>query len=108
MSDDRVLTQSEILGLDDLQSEFLTLRVGEDIPRLQIKQIRKVSNKNTEYNLPGVDYKYLIETRDKKVLMVTSWIVWKKIAAVLREAGKIEVDLELRHTGIEEYSIRVI
>lgn len=108
MSDDRVFTKSECVGIEDLQTEFLNLRIGEQIPRLQISQIRKVINETKQDNLPGVNYKYIIETKDKKVLKVNSWILWKKIAAVLREAGKIEVDLELKHTGIEEYSVRVV
>jgi len=108
MSEDRVLSKSEVVGIEDLQTEFLSLRVGEEIPRLEIKEIRKITNKTKQDNLPGVDYKYIIETKDRKVLKVTSWILWKKIAAALREAGKTEADLELKHTGIEEYSVRVI
>jgi tRNA A37 threonylcarbamoyladenosine dehydratase len=108
MSEDRVFSKSENVGLEDLQTEFLNLRIGEEVPRLQISQIRRVINETKQDNLPGVDYKYIIETKDKKVLKVNSWILWKKIAAVLREAGKIDVDLELRHTGMEEYSVRIV
>lgn len=108
MSNDRVFSKSENVGLEDLQSEFVNLRIGEEIPRLQISRIRRVINETKQDNLPGVDYKYIIETKDKKVLKVNSWILWKKIAAVLREAGKIDVDLELRHTGMEEYSVRIV
>ena len=54
-------TKSESVGLDDLQSDFLSLRVGEIIPRLEIKTIRKLTNPSKTDNLPGVDYKYLIE-----------------------------------------------
>lgn len=106
--EDRVLTKSEIIGVEDLQSEFLSLRIGEEIPRLRISQVRKVINETKQDNLAGVDYKYIIETKDKKILTVNSWILWKSIAAVLREAGSIDVDLELKHTGFEEYSIRVV
>ena len=108
MTDERVLTEEELVTIQGLQDEFLNLRVGEEIPRLQILRIRRITNKTKEDNLPRVDYKYIIETKDKKVLRVGSWALWKKIAAALREAGKIEVDLELKHPAVEEYSVRVI
>ncbi len=108
MNDDRVITRTEIVGFDDLRSEFLSLRIGEEIPRLRIKQIRKVINKSKQDNLSGVDYKYIIETMDNRLLTVNSWILWKNISATLREAGKTEVDLELKHLGVEDYSIRVV
>jgi hypothetical protein len=105
---ERIPTESEIIDIEDLETDFLTLRIGEEIPRLRIKQIRKVINKSKQDNLPGVDYKFIIETRDKKLLMVNSWVLWKKISAVLRKAGRIDVDLELRHLGLEDYSVKVI
>jgi len=105
---DRVLTEEKILTIEDFQNEFLNLRVGEEIPRLQIQKIRKIINKQKQDNLAGVDYKYLIETKDKKILRVGSWVLWKKIAAALKEAGKVEVDLELKHPAIEEYEVRVL
>ena len=106
--EERVLTKSQIIGVEDLQNEFLSLRVGEEIPRLRISQIRKVINETKQDNLAGVDYKYIIETKNKKILKVNSWILWRSIAAALREAGSIDVDLELKHTGFEEYSVKVI
>ena len=108
MNDERVITKSEIIGLEDLQTEFLNLRVGEEIPCLEIKEIRKVINKTKQDNLPGVDYKYIIETKDNKILKVNSWILWKSISAAIREAGTMKVCLELKHLGFEEYSIRAI
>lgn len=108
MDNERTFSRSEIIGVDELLTDFLSLRVGEEIPRLQISEIRKVINNSRQDNLSGVDYKYIIETKDKKILTVNSWILWKSIAAVLREAGSIDVDLELKHTGFEEYSVRVI
>mgnify|MGYP001500497855 CR=1 FL=1 len=105
---DRINTESEIIDIEDLETDFMTLRIGEEIPRLKIKQIRKMINKSKQDNLPGVDYKFIIETRDKKLLMVNSWVLWKKISAVLRKAGKIDVDLELRHSGLEDYTIKVL
>jgi hypothetical protein len=103
-----IISEEKILAIEDLKDEFFSLRVGEEIPRLQILRIRKVINSRKQDNLYGVDYKYLIETKDKKLLRVDSWALWKKIAAALRKAGKIEVDLELKHHAVEEYEVRVI
>jgi len=108
MNDNKEYTGTEIIGINDLQTDFLNLRVGEEIPRLRIRQIRKVTNNNSQNNLSGVDYKYIIETQDNKILTVNSWILWKKIAATLQNVGRIDVDLELKHTGFEEYSVRII
>ncbi len=108
MVDEKTITVEEILTVEDLQSDFLSLRVGEEISRLQILRIRKVINKTKQDNLAGVDYKYLIETKDKKLLRVGSWALWKQIRAVLRQAGKIEVDLEVKHPDVEEYHVRVL
>jgi len=108
MSVDRVITQEETLTIEDLQDEFLTLRVGEEIPRLQVLQVRKVTNRLKQNNLAGVDYKYLVETKDKRILTVSSWILWKQIISALRQAGKIEVDLELKHLSVGQYEVRVI
>lgn len=108
MDEEFIQSKSEIVNLDDLQSDFLTLRIGEEIPRLNIKQIRKVINKTKQDNLSGVDYKYLIETKNNKILKVNSWVLWNKIASVLKEAGSTEVDLEIKHSGMEDYSVRVI
>lgn len=107
MNDDRILSKTEIVGLEDLQTDFLSLRVGEIISRLEIKEIRKIINKSKQDNLPGVDYKYIIETMDNKILKVNSWILWKKIALALQEAGKIDATLSLKHPGIEQYEITV-
>jgi hypothetical protein len=108
MSEDRVFTQSDAVEFNDLQTEFLSLRIGEDIPRLEIKRIRKITNKAKDDNLPGTDYKYLIETTNNKILMVRSWVLWRKIAAALQEAGRVDAILELRHNGVEDYTVRVI
>jgi len=102
MENERTMAKTEIMNLDDLQTDFLSLRIGEEIPSLRIKQIRKIINQTKQDNLPGVDYKYIIETEDNKILTVNSWILWKQIASVLREAGKINVTLELKHNGVED------
>jgi len=108
MNENKDHTGTEIIGLNDLQTDFLNLRVGEEIPRLRIRQIRKITNNNRQGNLSGVDYRYIIETKDNKILTVNSWILWKKIAAAIQNAGRIDVDLELKHIGFEEYSVRII
>ena len=102
------IRRSETISMDDLQTDFLSLRVGEEIPQLQISEIRKVINSTKQDNLSGVDYKFIIETKNKKILTVNSWILWKKIAAALQQAGRIQADLEVKHTGFEDYSVRVI
>ena len=108
MDEDRVFTKSEPVDIDDLQTEFLNLRIGEEIPRLEIKEIRKLINKTKQDNLSGVDYKYIIETKDRKILKVNSWVLWRDIKATLQEAGRIDAVLELKHNGIEDYSVKVI
>ena len=108
MTEDNILTKTEIIEFNNLQTDFLNLRIGEEIPTLQIKQIRKIINSQKDDNLPGVDYKYLIETNDNKILKVNSWILWNQISSVLHKAGTINSTLYLRHNGFEDYSIRVI
>lgn len=108
MTDFEIQPRSETLGMDDLQTEFLSLKVGEEIPKLQVKEIRKVINSNKENNLSGVDFKYIIESTDQKVLMVNSWALWKKIAAAIQDAGSMNITLEVMHLGVAEYSVRVV
>lgn len=108
MSEEPRLSRTEEVELNELISEFLTLRIGEEISNLAIRRIRKITNPNKEDNFPGVDYKYLIETKDNKLLMVNTWSLWKKIATALREAGAIRVTLNLRHLGVDDYQVRVI
>lgn len=100
--------KSEELAFDDLRHEFLSLRVGEEIPRLEIARIRKVTNPDRTDNLSGVDFKYIIEDTDGKLLTVNSWMLWRKISAAVREAGRIKIVLELKHPAVEEYSVRLI
>ena len=108
MTDNNETLNSEILQIDDLRSQFLSLRVGESIPRLEIRQIRKLTNSSRPDNLSSVDYKYIIETSDKKILTVNTWSLWRKISAVLQEAGKIQVTLELKHPGADDYRVRLL
>lgn len=108
MTNEAPLSNSETIGMEDLVSDFLTLRIGEEISRLEIKRIKKITNNAKQDNLPGVDYKYLIETTNGKILKVNSWILWNTISATLREASKINATLYLRHNDVEDYTIRVI
>ena len=108
MNNENNLTKTEVIDFNDLQTEFYTLRIGEDIPSLKIRQIRKVINSSKDDNLSGVDYKYLIESTDNKVLKVNSWILWKSIAQVLKEAGTLHSTLYLNHVGRENYTIKVV
>lgn len=107
MKDENNLTRSEIVEINDIKPDFLSLKIGEVIPRLEIKLIRKVSNINRDDNLSGVDYKYFIETLDNKVLTVNSWILWNSIARVLKEARTIRTTLYLEHVDREKYKIRL-
>ena len=102
------ISQSETIGIDQLLDEFLNLRVGEQISHLKIHRIRKITNPDKSDNLAGVDYKYLIESTDNKLLLVNTWSLWKKIAAALRQAGTIQAMLELKHLGIDDYQVRIL
>ena len=108
MTDTNYPIKAERIEIDDLLPEYHSLRIGESIPRLEIKQIRKVTNQTREDNLPGVDYKYFIESSENKVLTVNSWVLWNAIAKVLKEVGTIQATLFLEHTGREKYTIRSI
>lgn len=108
MDQDKRNTNVEHIGIDNLRTTFHSLRIGESIPQLEIKQIRKVTNPAGQSNLSGVDYKYIIEDAEGKVLTVNSWILWKKISFVLQEAGSTQVTLMLEHNGVEDYTVNVI
>ena len=108
MKHENNIIKAERIKIDDLLPQYLSLKIGETIPRLEIKQIRKVINHTRDNNLPGVDYKYFIESKDKKLLTVNSWVLWNAIAKVLREAGTLEVTLFLEHSAREQYTIKRI
>lgn len=106
MPEERRLSHSVDLGIEDLGNDFLTLRIGEEIPKLDIRKIRKITNSSKADNFPGVDYKYIIESKDERLLLVNTWSLWKKIAAALREAETIHTTLELKHLGVDDYQVR--
>lgn len=91
--------------LEDIQTEYLSLRVGEEISRLKIKNIKKIKNKNDDSNLSGTDYKYQITSTENKILTVNSWVLWNKIKQAIKDARKIEITLNIKHTGFNEYTI---
>lgn len=105
MPKDEIEPESRVIGIGDLGSDFLTLRIGEIIPRLEIAEIRKVSGNSIQDNLAGVSYRYLIKTKQDKFLTVNSWVLWNQIAAVLKEVGRTDVTLKLKHTGHGEYDV---
>lgn len=102
------ISSIEYLDIEDFRNEFLSLRIGEVIPKLTIKRIKKLNNPFKQDNLPGVDYKYIIESTEGKVLMINSWILWKEVSSVIRQAGKVNISLELKHLGREDYSIKLL
>ena len=106
MNSEKPVPRSEIVNFDDLNTNFLSLKIGEEIPRLEIKEIRKVTNPQKQDNLPSVDYKYIIESADNKILTVNSWSLWRAIKAAVQKAGKVNVILELRHNGTDDYAVR--
>jgi hypothetical protein len=108
MPENTDIPSSKDINIEDLSQGFLTLRIGEEIPCLEIRRIRKVVNKNKDDNLPGVDFKYIVESKEGKILLVNSWVLWKAISQAIRSAGKINCSLELKHLGHENYSVKVI
>lgn len=98
---------SENIDVDNLESDFLSLKIGESIPRLEISTIRKLTSPGKEDNLKGVDYKFLIETTDRKLLKVNSWTLWRRISDCLKKAGKVQVTLSLAHLGINDYKVEL-
>lgn len=108
MKERNTATNSKNIDIQDLKTQFLSLRIGEEIPRLEIKQIRKITDPTSDNNLSGVDYKYLIEAADGKILTINTWSFWKKISAILQKAGKIQVTLELKHPDVDDYRVRIV
>ena len=100
--------KSEIVTVDDLQPKYLSLRIGEEIPLLKVQPVKKLTNPGRDDNLAGVNYKYMILADDDSILTVNSWTLWSQIASALKEAGKINVALELKHPSFNEYLVRVI
>ena len=108
MTEETGLTKSEDIGITDLQRRFLSLRVGEEIPKLEIAKIRKVTGGRIQDHLSGVDYCYVVESKEHRLLKITSWALWRKVAAALRQAGKTQVVLRLNHRGVGEYDVEVV
>jgi len=101
---------SEELSVLDLNinNQYYTLRIGETIPELRIAKLKRIRNKDKSDNLPGADYKYVLESEEGKALFINSWTLWRKLSATLRDAGTIQTTVELSHPGIDDYRVRVI
>lgn len=89
-------------------SQYYTLRLGETISRLKIAKVKRITNKDKQDNLPGADFKYIIESDEGKALVVSSWALWRAITAAIDETGLIQTTLELSHLGVNDYRVRVI
>ena len=86
----------EALGADDFESGYVPHpKVGEEI-ELEILKAYKDKNikaktsegKSFTTNLSSVDFKYTIETANGKKYSPSSWEVWGKIRAVLKQKIK--------------------
>lgn len=104
----RTSVERESVDISRLNQNFLSLRIGESIARLKVKEIRKVTNQGADDNLSGVPFKYYVETRDNKVLKVNVWTLWKLISAAIAKAGKMQCDLEIKHPSAGKYEVRVL
>lgn len=102
------ITTSEPVGYGDLASEFLSLRIGEEIPALSVRGIRKVTSPQRQDNLPGADFRYHLISDEGKVLTVSSWTLWKAIRTALQKAGSIHVTLRLIHHARQNYEVSVV
>lgn len=102
------VSTSEPVGYGDLASEFLSLRIGEEIRRLTVREIRKVTSPQRQDNLPGTDYRYHLISDEGRVLTVSSWTLWKAIRGALQKAGRINVSLRLVHHGRQHYDVSVV
>lgn len=100
--------KTENIELNDLYPDFYSLRIGEEIERLEIKKIRKITNPESEYNLSGVDYKYQIESTENKVLSVNSWVLWNAIVKALKTADSVKQTLSIKHLAQKQYEVKVI
>lgn len=96
------------VSFDDIKNKYYSLRIGETIPALSIKKIRKVSNPDDPYNLAGVDYKYHIIGDDEQILTVNSWVLWNKIAKLIKQEKTIHLTLTLHHSGHKEYDVSIV
>jgi hypothetical protein len=92
----------------NLNNQYYTLRIGESIPALKVAKLKRIKNKDKSDNLPGADYKYLLESEEGKALMINSWTLWRSVSAALRKAGTIQATLELSHSGIDDYHVRAL
>ena len=96
------------VSVDDLNSSFISLRIGEKIAKFEVKEIRKITNPSRQDNLSKVNYRYILESTEGKLLTVNSWVLWREISAALRQARTIQAVLELEHIDFEKYEVKVL
>lgn len=99
---------AEKIDMSEFKTNYLTLRIGEEIPRLIVKEIKKLTNPNSPNNLPGVDYKFLIVSVDDCVLTVNSWVFWNTLKRVIQSQKEIPQALCLKHPAEKVYEITVV
>lgn len=95
------------IEFDDLQPKFLSLRIGEEIESLKLKEIKKVTHKNNPNNLPGVDYKYILVSTNDEGLTVNSWVFWNELKKTIQRHKKMPKILSLKHPKESVYEIEV-
>ncbi len=100
--------KTENIELNDLYPDFYSLRIGEEIERLEIKQIRKVTHSESDNNLAGVNYKYYIESTENRILSVNSWVLWNTIVKALKTADSVKQTLSIKHLAQKQYEVKVI
>ena len=108
METNDITKTTENVEINDLYPDFYSLRIGEEIPRLEIKQIRKITNSENTNNLAGVDFKYYIYSTENKILSVNSWVLWNAIVKALKTTDSIKQTLSLKHLDQKQYEVKVI
>lgn len=91
--------------LDELSSRFVSLRIGESVTDFQIKTIRRLPGKKRTDNLPGVDFRYVLESTDGKLLTVNSWVLWNEIRKALRSISSLQGILDIAHVSHSDYTV---
>lgn len=96
------------IGMSELETTYLSLRIGEEIPHLKVKEIKKITNAQSSNNLPGVDYKFIIVSEDDELLTINSWVFWNALRSVIQTHKNIPNVLSLKHIAEKIYEISVV
>ena len=99
---------SETIDMTEFETTYLNLRIGEEIPHLKVKEIKKLTNPESPNNLPGVDYKFLVVSQDDEVLSVNSWVFWNALKKVIQAHKQVPKILSLKHPAQSVYEIEVV